>query len=424
VITVTLVTVLLNLTPASQDRDGRDDNWVATWGASPQSSAEGIFGPPTPPQFNNLTMRTIARISVGGDQVRIRLNNGFGNSLITIGEVHLARHSGGGIIDPATDRTLLFGGRPAISIPVGASILSDPVSLDLPDLAELAVSIYLPNSTPAFASHATAIQTTYLSGAGTGNLTAATAIPSPSTTQSRYFLAGIDVRALTETRAIVAFGDSITDGFLSTADANRRWPDRLAERLLARRRRPQLSVVNQGISGNRLLHDLLGPNLLSRIDQDVMLQPNVKFVILLAGINDIGLPSSQIANAPFANEAVTIEELIQAYRLIISRAHLKGLKIIGGTLLPYEGSFYFTAEGEAKRQAVNEFIRHSGEFDAVIDFDRVMRDPAQPTRLLAIYDSGDRLHPNDAGYRAMADAIDLKIFGRQADLREDDVEVP
>ncbi|HKX31610.1 MAG TPA: SGNH/GDSL hydrolase family protein, partial [Blastocatellia bacterium] len=422
--TLALTTVLLNLTPVSafnrQDRKDRDDRWVATWGASPQSSAEGIFGPPTPPQFNNQTMRMIARISVGGDQIRVRLNNGFGNSLIVIGEAHLARHEMGAGIDPNSDRTLLFGGSPTITIPAGASVLSDPVSLAVPDLAELAVSIYLPNPTPAFASHATALQTTYISGAGTGNLAAAATIPSPSTTQARYFLSGIDVRAETETDAIVAFGDSITDGFLSTADANRRWPDVLAERLLARQRRPQLSVVNEGISGNRLLHDLLGPNALSRFDQDAILQANVKFIILLIGINDIGLPTSQIPNAPFADEAVTVEEMIQAYRLIIDRAHSKGLKIIGGTLLPYDGSFYFTPEGEAKRQAVNEFIRHGGQFDGVIDFDRVMRDPDQPTKLLARYDSGDRLHPNDAGYEAMAMAIDLRMFSRQFHSREED----
>ena len=227
---------------------------------------------------------------------------------------------------------------------------------------------------------------------------------------TRYFLAGLDVRSDDEARAIVTFGDSITDGFNSTVDANRRWPDRLAERLLDRSHPENRSVVNQGISGNRLLHNVIGPDALSRFDRDVIGQTHVGFVTVLLGINDVGFSAIQVPNSPFASQAVTSNQMIQAYRQFIARAHAKGIKIIGATLTPFEGAGYATPEGEAKRQAANDFIRTSGEFDGVIDFDQVTRDPNHPTRLASRFDSGDHLHPNDLGYKAMADSIDLSIF--------------
>ena len=393
--------------------DEHGGDWVATWGASPQSEVEPVFGPPpTPVQFNNQTIRMIARISKGGDRIRVRLDNSFGADSVVIGAAHVAVHASGAGIVPGSDHQLTFGGNATVTIPPGAPIVSDPVDFDIPNLAELAVSIYLPQPTAGLSGHTLGVQTTYVAAAGSGDQTGAVAVPTPTTTLIRYFLAGIDVLADDEVGAVVTFGDSITDGFNSTVDANRRWPDRLAERLLERRHPQNRTVVNEGISGNRLLHNVIGPDALSRFDRDVISQPHVEFVTVLLGINDVGFSAISVPNSPppFGNQAVTADQMIQAYRQLITRAHAKGIKIIGATLTPFEGAGYATAEGEAKRQAANHFIRSSGEFDAVIDFDRVTRDPTHPTRLAPQFDSGDHLHPNDLGYKTMADSIDLSIF--------------
>jgi len=393
------------------DEHGRD--WVATWGASPQSEVEPVFGPPpTPVQFDNQTIRMIARISKGGDRVRVRLDNSFGTDSVVIGAAHVAVHASGAGIVPGSDHQLTFGGSATITIPPGAPIVSDPLDLDIPNLTELAVSIYLPQPTAGLSGHSLGVQTTYVGAPGSGDQTGAMAVPTPTTTLVRYFLAGIDVLADDEVGAVVTFGDSITDGFNSTVDANRRWPDRLAERLLDRRHPQNRTVVNEGISGNRLLHNAIGPDALSRFDRDVISQAHVEFVTVLLGINDIGFSAISVPNSPppFANQSVTSDQIIQAFRQLIARAHAKGIKIIGATLTPFEGAGYATAEGETKRQAANNFIRHSGEFDAVIDFDRATRDPTHPTRFAPQFDSGDHLHPNDLGYKAMADAIDLSVF--------------
>ena len=395
--------------PAAFAFDAHGANWVPTWGASPQSEVEPLFGtPPTPVQFNNQTIRMIARISKGGDRIRVRLDNSFGTDPVVIGAAHVAVHATGAGIVPGSDHQLTFGGSAVTTIPPGAPIVSDPVDFDVPNLAELAVSIYLPQPTAGLSGHTLGVQTTYVAAPGSGDQTGAVAVPTPTTTLIRYFLAGIDVMADDEVKAVVTFGDSITDGFNSTVDANRRWPDGLAERLLDRKHPQNRTVVNEGISGNRLLHNVVGPDALSRFDRDVLSQAHVEFVTVLLGINDVGF--SAISPSPFVNQSVTSDQMIQAYRQLITRAHAKGIKIIGATLTPFEGAGYATAEGEAKRQAANNFIRSSGEFDAVIDFDRVTRDPTHPTRLAPQYDSGDHLHPNDLGYRAMADSIDLSIF--------------
>jgi lysophospholipase L1-like esterase len=403
----------LQAVPAAFAWDGHDGDrhWVGTWGASPQSGAEPIFGPPpTPVQFSNQTIRMIARISKGGDRVRVRLDNTFGTDSLVIGAAHVAKHSSGSNIVPGSDRSLTFGGSPTITIPPGALVISDPARLNVADLTELAVSVFLPDPTAGLSVHSLGVQTTYISAAGAGDITAAPTIPTPTTALVRYFFSAIDVSADDDAKAIVTFGDSITDGFASTVDANRRWPDRLAERLLGHGRSDDLSVVNEGISGNRLLHNVIGPDALSRFDRDVIAQANAAFVVVMLGINDIGFSAIQVPNSPFAIQAVSADQIIQAYRQLISRAHAKDLKIFGATLTPFEGAGYFSQEGEAKRQAVNHFIRTGGEFDGVIDFDRVTRDPSQPTKLLPLYDSGDHLHPNDVGYQAMANAIDLGLF--------------
>jgi lysophospholipase L1-like esterase len=395
----------------------QDGSWVATWGASPQSEVEPIFGPPPPPVvFENQSIRMVARISKGGDRIRVRLDNSQGTEPVVIGAAHIALHAAGSNTVPGTDRALTFGGRPSVTLPPGAPMLSDPVALPVPDLTELAVSIYLPKSTAALSGHTLGVQTTYLGAQGAGDQTADPAFNAAQTTLVRYYLSGIEVTSARDTSAIVTFGDSITDGFSSTIDANRRWPDRLAERLLSggpKRHawhREDLSVVNAGISGNRLLHHVIGPDALSRFDRDVLATTGAGYAVVMLGINDIGFSAIQVPNSPFATQAVTPDRMIQAYRQLIARARARGIKIFGATLTPFEGAGYATAEGEAKRQAVNAFIRSAGAFDGVIDFDRATRDPAQPTRLRPEYDSGDHLHPNDAGYEAMANAVDLSLF--------------
>jgi lysophospholipase L1-like esterase len=395
-------TALLFL-PAALAQDFEHDKWLATWGAGAQSAAEALVGPPPAPlQFDNQTIRMIARISKGADRVRVRLDNTFGTDALAIGSAHVALHGTGPGIIRATDSVLTFGGSSTITIPSGAPALSDPVDLEIPDLGEVAVSIYLPDPTAGESVHSVGRQTAYISQAG--DFTGALTIPAPTTTEMRFFLSGIEVQAGDRARSIVTLGDSLTDGMNSTLDANKRWPDRLAERLLVRRRPHLLSVVNEGISGNRVLHEVFGPDALARFDRDVIAQSRVAFVTLLLGTDDIGL------SALVPSQAVTPDQIIQGYRQLIERAHVRRIKILGATLTPLEGARLYTPGIEANRQALNAFIRTSGEFDDVLDFDFVTRDPTHPTRLLPSYDSGDHIHPNYAGYKAMADSIDLRFF--------------
>jgi lysophospholipase L1-like esterase len=382
----------------------RDQRWIATWGASPSATvASG---------FNNQTLRLIVHTSIGGDDVRVRLSNALGTQSVVIGAAHIALRSTGAAIVPGSDRPLTFSGASSITIPPNALVVSDPVELDVPALGDLAVSIYLPVSTGPASDHDLGEQTSYVST--TGDFTASPGATPYTTTITQWpYLAGVEVKASEDTRAIVALGDSITDGFNSTPDANHRWPNFLAARLLAHHRKR--AVVDEGISGNRILHDIAGPNALGRYDRDVLVQSGVKYVIVLEGINDIGF------TAFIPSEAVTADQIIAGHLQLIERAHARGLKIYGATLTPFEGTTfpgYFTPEGEVKREAVNNFIRTSGAYDAVIDFDAATRDPSHPTRLLPAYDSGDHLHPNDAGYQAMANAIDLALFRRDEDERD------
>lgn len=399
---IVFATLLATTTAFAKQPDNSD--WVASWGASPQSALGPFSGPPV--QFENQTIRMVARISKGGDQLRVRFDNSFGAEALVIGSAHVALHVGGGSTAIGSDRTLSFGGSPTITIPPGAPAMSDAVDLKVADLSEIAISLYLPSVTDGTSIHSLGMQTTYISSPGDYSDTVD--FPTQSTGTARYFLSGVDVLSEEKTLAIVTLGDSITDGFSSTVDANNRWPDQLAERLLAADKSYKLTVVNQGISGNRILHNVIGPNALSRFDRDVSAQTGVAFMTVLEGINDIGL------SAPifFPEEDVSADQIIQGYRQLISRAHSKCIKIIGATLTPFEGAIYYTDEGETKRQAVNDFIRNGGEFDAVIDFDLATRDPENPTKFLPAYDSGDNLHPSDAGYDAMANSIDLKIFAQ------------
>jgi lysophospholipase L1-like esterase len=385
------------LAPAVIAKDRHDDNhWVGTWSVSPEPVAAPI-------QINGQTVRQIVHTSLGGERVRVRLSNAYGSSGLVIGSAHVAISAGGGSISPGTDRTLKFNGSPTITIPTGALALSDPVALDVPALGDLAVSLYLPENVAATTQHSGGLQTTYISGAGdfTGTITVAA-----TTTQSFYFLTGVEVRASERARAIVTLGDSLTDGFGSTPDTNQRWPNLLAERLQSHPGTSRVAVLNAGLNGNRVLHDLVGTNALARLDRDVLVQPGVKYVIVCEGLNDFVIPG--LIGRPA--EDVTAEQVIQGHRQIIDRAHALGLRVYGATSNPFVGSRFFSAAAEAKREAVNQWIRTSTAYDAVIDFEKVIRDPSDPTRLLPAYDSGDHGHPNDIGYRAMARAIDLSLF--------------
>lgn len=406
----TLVLLLAALsagwTPSHADGDAARRQWVATWAAS-QQAPEPPFVGANPAQFSNQTIRQIVHVSAGGSTVRVRLSNEFGRTPLRVGEVRIAQQLAEASTLPGSDKIVTFGGRASVTIPAGAPLLSDPVEMPVAPLSNVVVSLYLPDAVPAATFHSLGVQTTYVSSPG--NFTATVSLPVEATTTSWFFLSGLSVLADRRAAAVVAIGDSITDGYASTVDANRRWPNLLAARLQARPDLRQVAVVDHGISGNRTLHDFIGPNALARFDRELSGSPGARWVILLEGINNIGIPGAFGQTA----EQVSADDIIAGHRQLIARAHERGLKIYGATLTPFEGtSFpgYFTAAGEAKRQAVNAWIRGSGEFDAVIDFDKAVRDPAHPTRMLAAYDSGDHLHPSDAGYQAMANAIDLRLF--------------
>ena len=372
--------------------------WVTTWG-----TALADNNPITAPVFaiEDQTLRQLAHISIGGSEFRVRLANTFGDTELPVSEAHLARSGGGSAIEPGSDRLLTVDGSSSFVIPAGDIVITDPVALEVPARADLTVSLYFDEPVMTTTVHAEAHQTSWLTA---GNLTAE---PSWSEQQietktSFYWLNAIEVLA-PEAAAVVTFGDSITDGAGSTLDANRRWPDRLAERLQDNATTTQVAVVNAGIGGNCLRRVFIGPRALDRFERDVLDQPGVAWVIILIGINDIGIGSS-------FGQPVTAEQLIAGYLELIDQAHARDLLVYGATLLPYEGADYFNEDGEQVRQAVNDWIRTSESFDAVIDFDAVTRDPMAPTRLLPAYDAGDHLHLSDAGYTAMGDAIELARF--------------
>jgi lysophospholipase L1-like esterase len=383
----------------------RADGWIGSWGAS------DVF--PVGQDVNFQTLRQFVRLSAGGKRARIRFSNATGQYQFIIGAAHVAKPAADGApgaIDPASDHILTFGGAGGVTVAPGAEVVSDPVEMDLAPLSTLAISIFVPRWTGPSVIHLDGVATTYISG--DGDFTAAAAIPSPHTSTSRFFIDEVDVEAAGQPGAVVTLGDSITDGYHSQVDANHRWPDRLAERLAARPNAAPVGVINAGLSGNRILHDhpeeLFGPNALARLDRDVLSTPGLRWVVLMEGINDIGHSTS----AMLPEQDVTADQIIAGMKQIIARVHAHGAKIYGATLTPYEGTIfhgYYQPEGEVKREAVNAWIR-TGDFDAVIDFDAVVRDPGHPTRIRAEYDVGDHLHPNDAGYRAMGEAVDLKLF--------------
>jgi lysophospholipase L1-like esterase len=378
-----------------------DMHWVGTWTTTP-APVEGVA-------LRDQTLRMIAHLSIGGPRVRVRLSNAYGTRKLAVGAAHVALRSEGASIVPGSGRPLTFNGSPSTTIPAGALVVSDPVELEVPPLADLAVSVHLPGEVPEsfqVTGHGNAHQTNYVSPPG--DFAAAADLPVQETTDAFLFVSGVEVLAPPEVGGIVAFGDSLTDANISQLDANHRWPDQLARRLVARRNGRLLGVMNQGIGGNRILHDGRGDSGLRRFDRDVLAQPGVTHVVVLLGINDIRNRGQLPA------EFVSADEMIAGLHQLAVRAHAGGLKIYGGTLLTFENETFnpgfYTPEGEAKRQAVNAWIRESGAFDAVIDFEAALRDPSHPTQMLPQWDCGDHLHPSDAGYLHMGDIIDLSLF--------------
>jgi lysophospholipase L1-like esterase len=344
--------------------------------------------------------------SIGGDSVRIRLSNAYGVEDVVVGAARVAVSAGGAAIVEGTNRLLRFNGSPTITIFAGTFVVSDPVRLQVPALGDLAVSMYLPGNVGATTRHALGLQTNYLSAPG--DFTGAADFAG-TTTQSFHFLTTVEVRAPKRAGAIVTLGESVTDGNGSTPDTNQRWTNVLAARLQEHPTTADVAVLNAGIGGNRILHDIVGPSGLSRLDRDALVQSGATHLIVSPGSTDILLPD--LIGLPAQN--VSADQIIQGHQQIITRARAMGLCVYGATLPPVDGfpfPGFWTAAMEEKRQLVNQFIRTSGAYDAVIDFDAVLRDPAQPTRLRPEYDSGDHVHPNDLGHRVMADAIDLKLF--------------
>ena len=430
-----LASALAGLAPGAWAQD----HWVATWAASPQAArvifpappraaAPGTAGanapaatptpagqsnpgnqpnqPPLfapPPTFNSQTVRMIVRSSIGGRRARVQLSNAYGAGPLRIGAAHIALRDKESSIVMASDRALTFSGSRSFTIPPGAGIVSDPVDLEVPKLADLAVSLYVAGEAPSPTNHLTGLHTTYISKEG--DFTSAQGIAEATTRQSWYWLSGVDVLAPADSALIVAFGDSITDGATSTPDADRSWPSLLAQRLAANKATANVAIVNQGISGNRLLADGAGVSALARFDRDVLSQLGVKWLIILEGINDIGIGAR---GGP--QGSVTAEDLITAHKQLIERAHLHGIRVIGATLTPYGGAAYYSDEGEAIRQALNQWIRSSKAYDAVVDFDAITQDSENPRQIRPAYNIRDHLHPNDAGYKAMADAVNLSLF--------------
>ncbi len=380
-------------------------HWVGSWASSPMSQRVN----PGQPSPANSTYRNVVRISAGGPSIRVVLTNEFGSRSLVVGAAHVAPSAASGAIQADADHPLTFSGKPSVTIPAGALVVSDPITFPVAPLSSLAVSVYLPEQRIGETTcHEDGHATTFIVA---GDATASPTLNAPRTITSWCFVKGIDVSATdTQAAAIVTLGDSITDGALSTLDTNHRWPDVLAGRLQADPKTAHLSVLNEGISGNRLLREGAGQAALARFDRDVLAQSGVRYLIILEGINDVGA----IARARDAEDTMTAPQLTSALTFaltqLVTRAHTHGIKVYGATLTPYVGAGYASPAGEEAREAVNDWIRTSGVFDGVIDFDKVARDPANPKVFSPSVDSGDHLHPGDAGYQTMGSSIDLSLF--------------
>ena len=377
-------------------------HWVGTWASSPQP-VDKSSAPPEP-GLANTTLRQVVRVSIGGKQIRVRLSNAFGNAPLTIAAAHVALPAGAAAIKAGSDQALLFHGQPSVTIPAGALMVSDPLDFPIAALSDLAITIRLGDLPGGITTHSGSRETSYFQA---GAAVSAPDMPNAAHTDHWYFVNGVDVVADDSAGAIVALGDSITDGHGSTTNGNDRWTDDLARRLQADKHTRDISVLNQGIGGGRLLHDGLGPNALARLDRDVLAQTGVKWLIVFEGVNDIGTRS----RASRRNEQpASAEDIIGAYEQIIERAHAHKIRVYGATITAFGGSFYDKPDTQEVWQKVNTWIRTSGKFDAVIDFDVTARDPKDPSHLSPTVDSGDHLHPGVSGYQAIAGSIDLKLF--------------
>jgi lysophospholipase L1-like esterase len=367
--------------------------------------------------LRDATLRQIVHLSLGGGELRLRLSNRFGDSPLHITAVHVARPltPDSSKIDSHTDKALTFSGSPDVIVPAHADFVSDPVAYAGKPLSDIAITLHLDVAPREQTGHPGSRATSYVTH---GDLVSASEMAGAKTVDHWYFIAGIDVVAPAGAGAIAILGDSITDGHGTTTNGNDRWTDVLARRLQSQPGTSNCGILNAGIGGNRLLTDGLGPNALSRFDQDVIAQPGVRYLIVLEGINDIGMLEHEGEVGRAAHDAM-VRRMIAAYEQTVARAHIHEIKVIGGTIMPFLGSPYYHPgpASEADRQAVNQWIREPGHFDAVIDFDKVVRDPEHPGRLLPAFDSGDHLHPSVAGYAAMAEAVPLSLFGDAAQLK-------
>ena len=396
--------VALAATPAQAE-------WVASWTASPHAPL-GTQGPFAAASYENVTISQILRISEGGDKVRVKFSNRYGAGPLEIGAARVVQIDDAGKEVAGTSRTLTFGGEPGGVVPRGAPFVSDAVAVDLPDLARLKVELFLPSATGPCTCHLTGVDE--LAVSPPGNFVGKPFEP-VSRAQYRAFLSGVDVDSPDALGTIVAYGDSITDGVGATSGANRRWPDVLANRLQAAGQ--EWAVANAAISGNRVLSPGMGESALARFDEDVLSLPNVKYLIVFEGVNDIGNrfgpqrgPGGGVGGLTLDQPQISVEQMIAGYKQLVARAHAKGIKVIGSPIGPYKGASYWSEEGEAARQRINDWILSGGAFDAVVRLDTAFADPADPAKMRDGYHMGDFLHGSDAGLKAVGDSIDLALF--------------
>ena len=404
-----LLLVLLCLAPTgSVDSSSKAQHWIVTWAASQQiPEPHNVL---TVDDLRDATVRQIFHLSIGGPSLRVHVSNAFGTEALLFTAVHIAHplNPASPAVDPTTDKALTFAGFNNVTVPPGAEYISDPIEYPVRPLSDLAVTFHLDTPPAQQTGHPGSRATSYYAH---GNLVGAPDLPDAKHVDHWYQISAIDVLAGPKAASVVALGDSITDGHGATTNGNDRWTDVLAAQLQASLKTRDIGVSNQGIGGNHLLTDGLGPNALARFDRDVLAQTGVRWLFVFEGVNDLGGLAS-LAEVPGADHATRVQSVVAAYEQITTRAHAHGIRVFGATITPYLGSDYYhpSPQSEADRQAVNQWIRAQGHFDALIDFDAVVRDPAHPDRLLPADDCGDHLHPNPAGYKAMGKSIPLELF--------------